>query len=420
MQRTRRNSILSLTAITVLGLTACGSGDTSDATGPITLEFPSWQAEDPAFGAWWSEVIAEYEAQHSDVDIDFYQVPFGSYVDQLTTRFAANDQPEIVHLPARNASEFASRGWLAPLDAHLDGTDIPEAWTPLQTEMEGEGQSYGVLLLGYGYTLYYNADLLEQAGVPVPTTGEEVVAAAEAITGNGVYGFGATTQQSPDNYTELMSFITGNGGALADGSVFTVDTPEAIAGMEQYRAALAQAPAGIQTQQRNELFLNGNIAMLLDGPFFVAELDGAAESVAGSLKTGAAPFETIPGGVSNSIHLPTGLDERTEQAAWEFIELASSAEWQERYTELAAVPAPRAGSITEEALTDRPELELFQELADEAVSIYPQDAQQREEFTRLSQIVSEAAITLTTTDTPTPEVAASLQEQLVREFGSGS
>lgn len=420
MQRTRRNSILSLSAITVLGLTACGSGDTPDATGPITLEFPSWQAEDPAFGAWWGEVIAEYETQHSDVDIDFYQVPFGSYVDQLTTRFAANDQPEIVHLPARNASEFASRGWLAPLDAHLDGTDIPETWTPLQTEMEWEEQSYGVLLLGYGYTLYYNADLLEAAGVPVPTTGEEVVAAAEAITGDGVYGFGATTQQSPDNYTELMSFITGNGGALADGNTFTLDTPEAIAGMEQYRAALAQAPAGIQTQQRNELFLNGNIAMLLDGPFFVAELDGAAESVAGSLKTAAAPFETIPGGVSNSIHLPAGLDERTEQAAWEFIELASSAEWQERYTELAAVPAPRAGSITEEALIDRPELELFQELADEAVSIYPQDAQQREEFTRLSQIVSEAAITLTTTDTPTPEVAASLQEQLGREFGSGS
>ncbi|WP_271982847.1 ABC transporter substrate-binding protein [Pseudoclavibacter terrae] len=420
MQRTRKTTLLALAIASALGLTACVSDAPPDPNAPITLEFPSWQAEDPAFGAWWKEVIAEYESQHSDVTIDFYQVPFGSYVDQLTTRFAANDQPEIVHLPARNASEFASRGWLAPLNTRLEATDIAETWTPLQAEMNWQEGTYGVLLLGYGYTLYYNAELLESAGVAVPTTGEEVVKAAQAVTGGGVYGFGATTQQSPDNYTELMSFITGNGGSLAEGAEFTMETPAAIAGMEQYRAALREAPAGIQTQQRNELFLNGNIAMLLDGPFFVAELEGAADGVAGKLKTAAAPFETIPGGVSNSIHLPSGLDPRTEDAAWKFVELAASPEWQQRYTELAAVPAPRAGSITEEALEDRPELELFQELADEAVSIYPEDGQQKEEFTRLSQIVSEAAINLTTTETPTAEIARGLQEQLEREFGNAS
>lgn len=420
MKRTRSAQILALTSVTALGLAACSGSDSADDGDTITLEFPSWQAEDPAFGAWWNELIAAYEEDHPDVDIDFYQIPFDSYVDQLTTRFASNDQPELVHLPARNASEFASRGWLASIDDRLAGTDIPETWTPLQAEMQWEGEAYGVLLLGYGYTLYYNEALLEDAGVDVPTTGEELVEAARAVTGDGIYGFGATTQQSPDNYTELMSFITGNGGALADGATFTVDTPEAIKGMEQYRAALAEAPAGNQTQQRNELFLNGNIAMLLDGPFFAAELDSATDDVKGSLHTAAPPFEVVPGGVSNSIHLPSTLEGRTADAAWEFIELSASPEWQERYTELASVPAPRADSITDEALEDRPALELFQELADEAVTIFPEDAEQRQEFSRLSQIVSESAVRLITTEDPADEVAADLQEQLEQTFGTGS
>lgn len=400
-------------------LAGCSSGGTPD-DGRITLEFPSWQTEDPTFGPWWKDLIAEYEKENPDVAVDFYQIPFDSYVDQMTTRFASNDQPEIVQLPARNAPEFASRGWLAPLDERLAETDIPSAWTPLQSEMQWDDSTYGVLLLGYGYTLYYNEAMLADAGVEVPTSGDDLVAAAQAVTGDGAYGFGATTQQSPDNYTELMTFITGNGGQLADGARFTLDTPEAIDGMEQYRQTLAEAPAGNQSQQRNELFLNGKIAMLIDGPFFAAELESAADEVKGDLHTAAPPFDVVPGGVSNSIHVPAGLDERTEDAVWDFIALAASDEWQERYAETASVPAPRADSITDKALAKRPELELFQTLADEAVTIYPTDPQQREQFSKLSQIVSDAAIRLITTEDPTTDVAADLQAQLEGAFGAGS
>lgn len=412
--------LAALAAAAALSLTACSGSGEADPNAPLTLEFPSWQAEDPAFGAWWKELIAAYEDEHPDVKIDYYPIPFDSYVDQLTTRFAANDQPEIVQLPARNATEFASRGWLEPLGERLATTDILETWTPLQEEMNWEGKSYGVLLLGYGYSLYYNESLLEEADVSVPTNADELVAAAEAVTGNGNYGFGATTQQSPDNYTELMAFVTGNGDALSnDEGEFFADSPEFISAMEQYRAALEQAPSGIQTQQRNELFLNGNIAMLLDGPFFVSELDNATEDVKEDLKVAAAPFDVIPGGVSNSIHVPAGLDDRTEDAVWEFIELASSAEWQARYAEVAAVPAPRSGVITDEALDARPELELFQDLADQAKSIFPSAPDQREQFSRLSQIVSQAAVKLMSTDDTTKSIAEELQTELEKTFGEG-
>lgn len=404
-------------AVPALALAACGasSEETAEAGDgdSITLEFPTWQAEDQSFAPWWNELIAAYEDEHPNVTIDFYQIPFDSYVDQITTRFAAGDEPEIVHLPARNAAEFASRGWLAALDERLADTDILESWTPLQEEMQWDGQNYGVLLLGYGYALYYNEQLLADAGVDVPTTADELVVAAEAITGDGVFGFGATTQQNPDNFTELASFIVGNGHRLAtaDGQ-FTADTAGVVESMDQYRQALANAPAGIQSQQRNELFLNGNIAMVIDGPFFLPELEGAPEGVRDSLRVAAPPFEVVPGGVSNSVHMPAGIEGETADAVWAFIEIAASPEWQERYAELAAVPAPREGSVTEEATANVPELELFQQLADEAVTIYPTAPEHRENFGRISDSVSQAAIRLISTDEPTSQIASALQDAL--------
>ncbi|MFI7277459.1 ABC transporter substrate-binding protein [Streptomyces sp. NPDC049879] len=414
----RRVLSLGLAAAAGAALSGCGSGDGS-ADGKITLEFPSWQAAEGSFALWWRELIAEFGRKRPDVKVDFYSLPFDSYVDQLTIRFAADDRPEIVHLPARNAAEFAGRGWLTSLEDRMRSTDIPRTWTPLQEEMALDGEDYGVLLLGYGYSLYYNEQLLESVGARVPATAEEMIQAAEAITGGGIYGFGATTAPNPDNYTELAAFVVGSGAALStDDGGFTADSDATIAGFDLYRRALAQAPRGIQSQQRNELFLTGKVAMLLDGPFFLGELASASDAVRPALQVARAPFPQVPGGVSNSIHIPAGIDPRKADAAWDFIALAASPRWQSRYTELTANPAPRADSVTDRAVAETPQLALFQQLADEAVSIFPGDQAHREQFGRISDIVSAAATSLITTDEPTASIAARLQDELEQAMES--
>ncbi|WP_062217625.1 ABC transporter substrate-binding protein [Streptomyces sp. NBRC 109706] len=415
-----RRQLLAMGLAATAGATLAGCGSRGGSAGGRTvLEFPSWQAVEGTFSLWWNELIAEYERLHPEVRIDFYSLPFDSYVDQLTIRFAANDRPAITHLPARNAAEFAGRGWLASLEDRLRSTDILDSWTPLQEEMALDGENHGVLLLGYGYNLYYNRRLLESVGAGVPTTPEEMIAAAEAITGDGIFGFGATTAPNPDNYTELAAFVVGSGAELStDDGRFTADSDGAIAGLDLYRRALAQAPRGIQSQQRNELFLTGKIAMLLDGPFFLNELAGAGDAVRPHLDVARAPFPRVPGGVSNSIHMPAGIDPDKAEAVWEFIALASSPEWQRRYTEVTTNPAPRADSVTAEAVAETPQLELFQRLADEAVSIFPGHQEHRERFGRISDIVSAAATALITTGESTASIAAHLQDELEQAMES--
>ena len=96
-------------------------------TKTIELDFPTWQAEEPGAGEYWTELIKAFEAKNPGVKVKKTQVPFREYADKMTVRFAANNPPDIVHLPSRNFLAFASQGWLAPLDEYLAQTDPAEA-----------------------------------------------------------------------------------------------------------------------------------------------------------------------------------------------------------------------------------------------------------------------------------------------------
>lgn len=120
------------------------------AAAQTVLDFPTWQAEEPGISTWWKNLIAAYEKKYPDVKVNIQQIPFNQFVKQMTVRFAAGTPPDIVHLPARDFASFADQGWLEPLDDRLKATDILANWPPLQADMQWQGKTQGVLLMGYG------------------------------------------------------------------------------------------------------------------------------------------------------------------------------------------------------------------------------------------------------------------------------
>ncbi|HSC99279.1 MAG TPA: hypothetical protein VLI21_10280, partial [Casimicrobiaceae bacterium] len=49
-----------------------------------TLDFPTWQAEEPGVSTWWKDLIAAYEKRYPDVKINMQQVAFAQFVKQMT------------------------------------------------------------------------------------------------------------------------------------------------------------------------------------------------------------------------------------------------------------------------------------------------------------------------------------------------
>lgn len=165
--RTRPRMLTAAAAALALLLAGC-SGDSGDDDGRITLQFQSlaWQKESVEAN---KKLVAEWNATHPDVKVEFIQGSWDSVHDQLLTSFEGGEAPDIIHDASDDLADFAYGGYLADIGDLLPErlkSDIPErSW---QTARFGDGV-YGVPFLQEPRVLIANATWLKKSGVRVPT-----------------------------------------------------------------------------------------------------------------------------------------------------------------------------------------------------------------------------------------------------------
>lgn len=135
------------------------------------------------------EAIAQYEAGHPNIDIDF-QVVTDNYMAKLNTLVAADETPDIYYIAETSAVQWGLNGValdLAPLYAE-DGIDMEEHFIPSAlygADDKVYGLAYGVVNI----VLYYNKALFDEHGVEYPSrdpenpiTWEEFVETCKKLT----------------------------------------------------------------------------------------------------------------------------------------------------------------------------------------------------------------------------------------------
>jgi multiple sugar transport system substrate-binding protein len=380
----------------------------------ITLDFPSWQAEEPGFAEWWKGLISEYEAKHPGVKVKLYSIPFANYVNQLTVRFAGQNPPDIAHLPSRNFASFASQQWLEPIDDLLKASDIASKWSKMQTEMSWNGKTYGVLLLPYGNLLYYNEKLLQDAGAKVPATPAEWLDAMARTTNRekGQFGLVTTTAEHPNMFIDAATWVLGEKQDWLKGNKYTFTDPGVVAAMDQFRKSLTYAPPGTNSASARQLFIDGKAAFLRDGPWVWATLQKAKPETRPLLKMAQLPFPVITGGASNGLHIPARLDPQKKKLVWEFIALAASPAWQEKYVQLTGSPAGRVGAIGPDQAKRDPHLSAITLAAEKAENLFPMQPALRENYNEFATLFSRAVVRMQSSSQPTDAILANLQKEL--------
>ena len=381
-----------------------------------TLDFPTWQAEEPGVSTWWKDLIAAYEKKYPDVKINMQQVPFAQFVKQMTVRFAAGTPPDIVHLPSRDFASFADQGWLEPLDDRLAKTDIPATWPPLQSEMKWSGKTQGVLLMGYGGILFYNDKMLKDAKVAVPTTPDQWLAAMKATTdaGKGQFGLSTITAEHPNMVVEMASWVIGSGADWLKGGKYNFTDPAVVKAVDGWRQSVGYAPKGTNSATARQLFIDGKVAFLRDGPWVWGAVEKAPADVKPNLRITGLPFPVTPGGASNSLHLAAKTDAKKKEAAWNFIQMAASPEWQNKYA-LTGSPAPRKGAVTAADIAAKPQLKVVNDEAAKAHNLFPEVQAVRANYNDFATLVTKAAMKMISTQEPTAKAMADLQAELERQ-----
>jgi multiple sugar transport system substrate-binding protein len=311
----------------------------------------------------WTEAVKpllkDFEAQ-TGIKVNLESYGEDQLTQKLTTEFTAgsSDVDVFMQRPLQEARQYVQNKWYADLNPFLkDSKKTPAEWDfkDFQSAAVGtetvKGELTGIPIVVEHEVLYYRKDLLQQAGLAVPKTLDELRAAADKLTdkGKGKFGFIARGQRSPA-VTQFSSFLYSFGGDWYDQKTHkaSLSTPEDIAAFKFYGDLLrADGPPGVLNMswpQAVAVFAQGNAALYTDADsIFQNMLDPTKSTVAD--KTGVAPFPAGPKGshmysvTSWGLSIPAGS--KKKDAAWEFVKWATGKETTLKTQSAGAVPGAR-------------------------------------------------------------------------------
>lgn len=298
---------MALTSALVLG--ACGSGG-ADGDGPTTIRFSYLWTGVEAEAV--EQIIANFNESQDDIVVEGISSP--DTQQQLTSMSAASGSFDISDHFGNSVGSWASRGILEPLDEHLaaNGVDVDDFIPAAMEQMTYDGQLYSVPITVHNIKLLYNQTLLDEAGLEVPTTMDELAEAIAALTEQDDDGtitrMGIGDPQSFATLTTL-GFVFGGSWDSEDGTEPTPDAPGNITALEWWTenvvgpvgaSQLAEFEAGNgEYLSAADPFFSGRTAMVLDGEWRAVH----APNVAPELDWGVAPIPTAAPGLENASQL---------------------------------------------------------------------------------------------------------------------
>ena len=271
-KRTWLQKLVAMTAVAVLGLTllaGCGPGNNEPAAtepedteevavveddgadaeeagevaapaGDVVINFRYW-ADTPEFSQLMQDIIAYFnETNGQGITVVGEESPWdgGGFAETLFNSKMGGADIDVATWRLSSTPLFVNNDLLTDLNPFLENWDDKgEIDENLWRNMREAGGSDATFVMPWNVQIlyvYYRPSIFEEAGIEVPTTYEEFLAAIEATTidrdGDGtpdVYGFGlrgAGGGQEP-----WGSFVHGRGGNFED-----LTSPEAVQGMQDF------------------------------------------------------------------------------------------------------------------------------------------------------------------------------------------
>ncbi|SDD96318.1 multiple sugar transport system substrate-binding protein [Paenibacillus sp. UNCCL117] len=282
-----KKGLLALFTLSFAFVTACSSG-TGSTPGPQENTGTANKSNEQIKITWWdfqpnqamidalNTLIAAYEKEHPNVKIERTFVPFADIKNKLLLGSAAGQLPDIVMIDGPDHQAFASAGVLA------DITEEVKAWGEADKYFEApwdatmyQGKNYGVPVSNNNLGLFYNADLLKEAGVEPPKTWDELKTAAKKLSKNGVYGLAIAAPKSEQLTFQYLPFLWQAGSDLT-----RIDDPGTVDTLKLYKELVDSGSMSkeVLTQDQQATFLQfmaGKAAMVLSGPWQLPALKEA-------------------------------------------------------------------------------------------------------------------------------------------------
>lgn len=248
----------------------------------VTIWSPS---DEPAIEQWWAEKILEFnEAHEGEIELKreaIVRADSYAYEDKVNAAITSNDLPDILYVDGPNVSVYAANEITIPLDDFFEEEDWSDFLESSKNQNTYDGKIYAVGATESSVALFYNRDMLEEAGITVPQSREdawtwsEFYDAAKKLTKKGVVGTNIIMDKGEGLSYVLEQFWISNGtdfvsedGSTAEGYI---NSPEGVEAAEFLNSLIQEGYANIDPIQKE--FHNEKAATMLGGSWEVATLE---------------------------------------------------------------------------------------------------------------------------------------------------
>jgi raffinose/stachyose/melibiose transport system substrate-binding protein len=317
-----------------------------------TVTIWSWRTEDQAA---MEQIFAGFSAQHPGIKVKLQFTPDADYQNRLSTALRGGEGPDIAQLKAYGELQpLVEAGYLDAIDdAVPELKDFPEAALGGARGLS-DGKIYGVPYSTPNMGVFYNTDLFAKAGVAVPKTYDDFVAACKALKAAGIVPIAAGGANGSAWALEINAGVVGPNiygpdfyDRMMKGQARFTDPlwVKTLQRLKDLRPYYQDGFAGTDYTTAIQQFVNGQAAMFFGGSWENGSFKAQNPKLNFSIFAFPPDAAGQPAYTSTFADGSYGLvaDSEHKEAATEVLRFIASAGFSQQFADMLGWPPARSG-----------------------------------------------------------------------------
>ena len=219
---------------------------------------------------WWANFQKEFNASHDNINLTVEVVSWNDIYTVVNTRLGGGAAPDILNIDV--FADYQADDLLLPAQEYVSEETYAKFYDAFLEQSNIDGTIWAIPDLASARAMYYNKDILDAAGVEVPTTWDELKAACEKMKAydSSIYPWGID-MTTDEGQAAFAYYIWNNGSDFTDASGNWALNSDANVEAIEYAISLVKDgytntdPATETRYALQDLFGAGKLAMVI-GP----------------------------------------------------------------------------------------------------------------------------------------------------------
>lgn len=344
----------------------------------VSVSFAGWGGTQEQAGV--EAAIDQFQQENPNILVEWLYTPDTEFTRVFLSNLAAQTPPDTSFIMSNTYESFRSQGILLDITDQIMSDELlgqPDYFIQPQEAnrcADANGRWHGIGSCWVAPHIYYNAELLDAAGVTPPGFKDDEIwdwdtfvenAKQLTVDANGRHpddaGFDLdnVTQwgvQYPfSNETFIAAAVYSNGGALVNENGSALDTPEAMQALQNladliYVHHVAPQSAALTSlgMTNTQMLDTGRLAMAVDGSWALSWMNPSTVSV--EMGTGALPkMSQAATFMQAHFHSALAATQHPEEA-WQWVRFLATPFYQTQFCKIGLWLPSQTALMTEEGL----------------------------------------------------------------------